>query len=176
MEICELVRRCHDYGAIQIDREFAWLLERILQLQNRKTAVEIGVMSGGTFYAFTRLFDCAIGIDITKHELPYDLKKPHEYIIGNSKDPEILSRIKDDVDFLFVDGDHFYEGVSKDFELWYPKVRKGGLIAFHDIHGANIGEEHENGVKDFWNEIKNSYKVEEIITREKYYGIGIIWV
>jgi len=37
-------------------------------------------------------------------------------------------------------------------------------------------KEHENGVKDFWNEIKNSYKVEEIITREKYYGIGIIWV
>lgn len=37
------------------------------------------------------------------------------------------------LDFLFIDGDHTYEGVKKDFEMYSPLVRKGGLIAFHDI-------------------------------------------
>ena len=174
MEIQELVRCCHNYRAIQIDGEFAWLLEKVLQLQNRKIAVEIGVMFGGTLYAFTKLFDRAIGIDISENELSYDLKEPHEYIIGNSKDPRILSRVKEDIDFLFIDGDHSYEGVSRDFELWYPKVRKGGLVALHDIRGVNI--EGIDGVKDFWNEIKNKYRTEEIMAHEKFYGIGIIWV
>jgi predicted O-methyltransferase YrrM len=37
------------------------------------------------------------------------------------------------VDFLFIDADHSYEGVKKDFEMYSPLVRKGGIIAFHDI-------------------------------------------
>ena len=36
-------------------------------------------------------------------------------------------------DFLFIDGDHTVEGVTKDFLLYRPLVRKGGVIAFHDI-------------------------------------------
>ena len=131
-------------------------------------------MFGGTYYAFTQLFDRAIGIDITEYPLPFSLGNPDQYIIGNSKDPEIISQI-DEIDFLFMDGDHTYEGISEDYYLWHEKVRKGGLIAFHDIHGTNIDGKDINGVKDFWQEIKKSYKTEEIITREKYYGIGIIW-
>jgi len=36
-------------------------------------------------------------------------------------------------DFLFIDGDHTYEGVEGDFEMYSPLVRRGGIIAFHDI-------------------------------------------
>ncbi len=36
------------------------------------------------------------------------------------------------VDFCFIDGDHSYEGVKNDLENWYPKVKKGGIIAGHD--------------------------------------------
>ncbi|MBC8097271.1 MAG: class I SAM-dependent methyltransferase [Akkermansiaceae bacterium] len=36
------------------------------------------------------------------------------------------------VEFIFIDGLHEYEGVRDDFEAWYPKVVKGGFMAFHD--------------------------------------------
>lgn len=39
------------------------------------------------------------------------------------------------IDFLFIDGDHSYEGVLQDLEGWVPKVRSGGLVAGHDIEG-----------------------------------------
>ncbi len=38
------------------------------------------------------------------------------------------------VDFLFIDGAHDYENVKKDFELWSPFLKKGGIIAFHDAN------------------------------------------
>jgi glycosyltransferase involved in cell wall biosynthesis/predicted O-methyltransferase YrrM len=36
------------------------------------------------------------------------------------------------VEFIFIDGDHEYESVKKDFELWFPKLINKGIIAFHD--------------------------------------------
>ena len=36
------------------------------------------------------------------------------------------------LDFVFIDGNHFYPYVSKDIDLWTRKVRFGGLVAGHD--------------------------------------------
>lgn len=36
------------------------------------------------------------------------------------------------IDVLFIDGDHSYEAVKKDIELWFPKVKIGGIISGHD--------------------------------------------
>ena len=38
-----------------------------------------------------------------------------------------------ELDFLFIDGDHSYAGVKQDFEKYSGYVKRGGLIAFHDI-------------------------------------------
>jgi len=35
-------------------------------------------------------------------------------------------------DFVYIDADHSYDGVTADLEAWYPKVRKGGMLAGHD--------------------------------------------
>lgn len=35
-------------------------------------------------------------------------------------------------DFIFVDADHTYEGVSRDLVDWWPKVKKGGVFSGHD--------------------------------------------
>jgi predicted O-methyltransferase YrrM len=40
----------------------------------------------------------------------------------------------DPIDLLFIDGNHAYSYVKADFEAWYPKVRIGGVIAFHDYN------------------------------------------
>lgn len=36
------------------------------------------------------------------------------------------------IDLLFIDADHSLNGVRNDLELWFPKVRIGGHIVFHD--------------------------------------------
>jgi len=36
------------------------------------------------------------------------------------------------IELLFIDGDHTYDGVKRDYNLYYPMVKVGGLIAFHD--------------------------------------------
>jgi predicted O-methyltransferase YrrM len=53
------------------------------------------------------------------------------------------------VGLLFIDGDHRYESVRLDLELWYPHVAAGGIIAFDDcdcegVHRV-IGEATETG-------------------------------
>lgn len=40
---------------------------------------------------------------------------------------------------LWIDGDHSYEGVKKDFELWEPFVIKSGVISFHDSTDLSLG-------------------------------------
>jgi predicted O-methyltransferase YrrM len=43
------------------------------------------------------------------------------------------------LDFVFVDGEHSYDGVSGDINFWLPKVRKGGVLAGHDYnHSADV--------------------------------------
>jgi len=36
------------------------------------------------------------------------------------------------ISLLWIDGAHDYENVKKDFLLWNPHLKKGGVIAFHD--------------------------------------------
>ena len=77
------------------------------------------------------------------------------------------------IDFLFIDGDHTYNGVRKDYEMYGPLVRKGGIIAFHDI-----GQNEEGGVSVLWNEVKNSGTSYKEFLHESNHekGIGMIYV
>ena len=43
----------------------------------------------------------------------------------------VLQDIK--LDFIFIDGDHSYEGVKKDFELYSSIMSENGIITIHDI-------------------------------------------
>ena len=36
------------------------------------------------------------------------------------------------IDMVFIDGDHHYDAVKRDFEDWYPYVKKGGKLLIHD--------------------------------------------
>lgn len=37
------------------------------------------------------------------------------------------------IDLLIIDGDHSEEAVDKDCALWLPRLRPGGVVAFHDF-------------------------------------------
>lgn len=53
---------------------------------------------------------------------------------------EAAKLFKDEsLDFCFLDGNHVYENVKQDIELWTPKIRKGGLFVGHDWGGRYRG-------------------------------------
>jgi hypothetical protein len=37
------------------------------------------------------------------------------------------------LDFAYIDGDHRAEAVLRDLNLWWPKLKAGGLLAGHDL-------------------------------------------
>lgn len=45
---------------------------------------------------------------------------------------EAAREINEPLDFVYIDGDHSYEGVRADMEAWFPLIREGGIIAGHD--------------------------------------------
>lgn len=56
----------------------------------------------------------------------------------------------DSIDFLFIDAHHTYEDVKIDLELWYPKVKTGGIISGHDY--IWIGAVVKKAVVEFFGE------------------------
>ena len=59
------------------------------------------------------------------------------------------------------DADHAYAGVSRDFEMYGPLVRSGGMVAFHDIVTHRQGTSCE--VERFWNEVKQRFRYREFV-------------
>ena len=60
------------------------------------------------------------------------------------------------IDFLHIDGDHHYESVKKDIELFVPHVKKGSYVYFHD-YVVNGAEEDGGRVKDVVHDMAGTY-------------------
>ncbi len=76
----------------------------------------------------------------TYNEFLINTKKYKRKIISIRKwSTQAIDDVKkqiDKIDFLFIDGDHNYEGVKKDWELYSPLLKSGSVIAFHDTGWA----------------------------------------
>lgn len=46
---------------------------------------------------------------------------------------EASNTLDDNIDVVYIDGNHTYPYVKQDIELWYPKVKKNGIIGGHDF-------------------------------------------
>lgn len=63
---------------------------------------------------------------------------------------EAAERVGDrQYDLVFIDALHDYEHVMQDISLWWPKVRKGGVLAGHDFNHKWPGV--ERAVADHFN-------------------------
>lgn len=60
-------------------------------------------------------------------------------VFVKKKSEDATSDIPSSLDFVYIDGVHSYEYVKKDIELYYPKVKKGGIISGDDFGADFIG-------------------------------------
>jgi predicted O-methyltransferase YrrM len=150
-------------------------------------AMEIGTLWGGTFYAH-----CAIAapqahliaVDAFPHEHGPSMTARFRRLARASQtvtciwaDSHAESTARDvaaalrgeHLDLLFLDGDHTFEGVERDYEMYSPLVRDGGIIALHDI-SAHV----DGGVPAFWRTLRAQHEHVEFIDRvHPPYGLGI---
>lgn len=205
-EFTALSRGAISRGAVQKVSELSGMLEMVKEI-NPKTVVEVGSARGGTFWALARAsrsdallasVDIPSGspLDVREGRDVYgtrDRERMRSYVLegqrcvlidGNSQMESTLEKLIDSigcepVDVLFLDADHRYEGVKRDFQLYAPLVREGGLICFHDITTQN---DPRSAVHIFWDELKNQCDMShciELIGEDawgygKWGGIGVL--
>ena len=181
------------FSPIQIREEFLKLLQ-VFKDTNPSVIMEIGTANGGALFCFARLAPrdaTLISIDLPEgkfgggypaEKIPFyeAFARPGQSLSllrEDSHNTETLKRAKEilgsrQIDFLFIDGDHSYEGVKKDFEMYSPLVRKGGVIAFHDV-APKGAPELTGGVPRFWKEISGKYPTRVFIKDMDQTGFGI---
>lgn len=173
------------FGSCQIP----WEIERALGTMadaRPEILCEVGTLDGGTSLLFSkflpslRLLVC-IDLYVRNKEMLKLLAPATQALrfidMPSYSDPAI-KRLTDIlngrmIDILFIDGDHRYEGVKKDFLCYRPFVRDGGLILFHDIVQDKGGTAWSGGVPKLWKELSERYPNQEIVQSYDQGGFGI---
>jgi cephalosporin hydroxylase len=196
MSTTALVARAFEFGMQQVPEEILSLADFVEGLHPRNI-IEIGSARGGTFYLWCMLADrCGLKIAVdlpggsyggeenadatvrlTRASLIKSWAENVHLVEGDSHALEIHSRVssllgREKVDFLFIDGDHTYEGVRADYLAYREFVRPSGYIAFHDINDSEFHRLNMVGVARFWQELKG-HKV-EFNSNQDWAGIGLL--
>ena len=80
------------------------------------------------------------------------------FFVGDSQTEETRNKVSEfcnKFDIIFIDADHSYNGVKRDFELYKELLSDRGVILFHDIDPSHIfpGEAGGGEVAKFWNDL-----------------------
>lgn len=131
---------------------------KVYKLLGPQVVVEIGAFNGATLWAWTHNNTnlkklVAVDLPIPPSDGRFDemirsrsmwntWMKDVQFIDiqGDSHETETFVKVANsvshkEVDMLFIDGDHSYEGVKQDWEMYSPLVKKGGIVVFHDSVG-----------------------------------------
>lgn len=118
---------------------------------------EVGTRNGDFFYDRMLSDNCKLGIIVdiwqdtgdlhqndnayTQQELDSQYKKvfqrtlnyPNVKIIREFSHKACDFFSNETFDFVYIDADHSYEGCLRDLNCWYPKIKRGGILAGHDF-------------------------------------------
>jgi predicted O-methyltransferase YrrM len=181
----------------QVKEEITCLLQ-IIKKTKPKQLLEIGTADGGTLFLFAKVANSnatIISVDLPGGRFgggyPQSIIPFYESFASKTQKVNLIRHDSHDrktldlivkqlknqkLDFIFIDGDHTYDGVKKDFNLYRPLVRTGGIIAFHDIVPGR--EDIVGGVPRFWREVKKNHTFIELVNdwNQGGYGIGVLFL
>jgi cephalosporin hydroxylase len=159
MDKNELIYLINKYKPIQNYWELYWLLDQVERL-NPNVILEIGVNTGGTLGLWNYVLrnkrnPILIGVDI-ENKLKWDTRKSKnkiKFLIADSIKQDTVVKVKNilqdkKVDFLYIDGNHSEKYVASDYQNYSKFVRRGGIVAFHDINNVR-----HPGVGQFWSKV-----------------------
>jgi cephalosporin hydroxylase len=146
--------------------------------------MEIGVHKGGTFITMSEILArknpniklYAVDIEnINPILTEYKKYRNFEYIQIDSQHEDFINFCEHTpIDFVFIDGDHTFEGVQNDYIIFKHKFDTKHLV-FHDIVNCVVP-----GVEQTWQMVKESgmFATEEFVQQyesvggQSYLGIG----
>lgn len=176
----------------------AWLLYGLARSLKPKVCVEIGSARGKSA--------CAVGLALRRngggklyaidphsptnwndiHSADtFSIINKHLKKAGVTKFVEIVRKTSSEaavgwsqkIDLIFIDGDHSYEGVKADWELFLPHLNEFGVVVFHDTlwnlrPDPNYTARADMGVPRFVEELRAAgYPV---ITIDKNFGVSLV--
>ena len=180
-------RRYRPHGVGYWSGHIPFACDLVYSLRPR-TLVELGTHTGESYFAFCQAveesgIDCqTFAVDTWRgdqHTGAYSERVFDEVTAWNatySRFSTLLRRTFDDaapefadetIDLLHIDGAHTYEAIQHDFELWWPKMRGGGVVVMHDSHERG----HNFGVWRWLEELRTRFPAEEFIHS---HGLAVI--
>ncbi len=173
----ELYRASVKSKASQDVWEMWQMLKQVAEIKP-KVIVEIGVDGGGSLETWRDVFhpELLVGIDINKRP---ELRE-FQMIFADSQDPKTVAHLKRKlgdrkIDFLFIDGDHHYEAVKREYQIYLPLVREGGIIGFHDTNNRGIeGVEVDRFMREL--DDMQAHKTADYYAGRGTPGTRLIWV
>ncbi len=171
---------------LQIPSEITALAKAAEELKP-KIILEIGTARGGTLLIWSSLAskkviscdmqDMSIQGELLRALPPKDSNCDVVLLSGNSHSADFRQQVEaelngEQVDLLFIDGDHTEKGVEADYRDYHHLVRPGGIIAFHDI--VENQPLDINQVYYFWQRLKEEgVETEEFVNDPAQCGFGI---
>lgn len=110
--------------------------------------------------------------DPNKHFFPYNLDRfITTYVMTSQEFSAKYQRRR--YGYIYIDGDHSFEGVSRDYSMFWPRLARGGMMSFHDITLKGKTGSKDYGVWKLWKQLetKHDHKI-SIILRQN--GVGIL--
>jgi predicted O-methyltransferase YrrM len=140
------------YGIQQVRDEISEFAKTLVERRLNGTVIEVGLgYFGSTHFLWRLLFKNVVTVEMSVERCRAfvdnfaDFSEGYscgddgrsKFIYGASQNPAVVRKAYEAVngkaDLLFIDGDHSYAGVLCDWLLYHKLVRRGGLVAFHDV-------------------------------------------